>query len=338
MNAIQSLVPKFGKKKACNLLGFPRSSFYRWLANQCPKPLQHTPKSRPPLALSKHERQVVLDILHSEEFIDRAPPSIYARLLDQGRYLCSIRTMYRILQAEGELRERRNQCIRPHYQKPELMATGPNQLWSWDITKLKGPAKWTYFHLYVILDVFSRYVVGWMISTQECSQLAKQLISQSCSKHRIAPRQLTIHADRGPSMTSKTLAALLGDLEVTKTHNRPYTSNDNPVSESQFKTLKYRPTFPERFGSLPDARAHCRHFFRWYNKEHYHRGISLLYPHSVHFGLADAILEQRHQVLLDAFHAFPQRFKGHQPKAPQLPSAVWINPPQHSISDTAIAQ
>ena len=226
----------------------------------------------------------MLDVLHSERFVDAAPHQIYATLLDEKRYLCSVRTMYRILAAEHELRERRNQCRRPAYTKPELLATGPNQVWSWDITKLKGPVKWSYFYLYVILDIFSRYVVGWMVAQRESAALARRLISASVDKQGIARDQLTLHADRGSSMTSKSLALLLSDLGVTKTHSRPYTSTDNPFSEAHFKTLKYRPEFPDRFGSPQDARALCRHFFPWYNHEHRHGGLALLTPADVHYG------------------------------------------------------
>jgi transposase InsO family protein len=204
------------------------------------------------------------------------PGAVFATLLDEGVYHCSLRTMYRILDEAGETRERRDQLTHPAYQKPELLATGPNQLWSWDITKLKGHAKWTYFYLYVILDVFSRYVVGWMVAPRETAELAKRLIADTCDKQNILPDQLTIHADRGSSMTSKPVAFLLADLSVTKSHSRPYVSDDNPYSESHFRTLKYRPDFPERFGCIQDSRAFCQEFFTWYNEEHRHSGIELL--------------------------------------------------------------
>jgi len=255
---------------------------------------------------------------------------------DQGVYLCSIRTMYRILEAEGEVRERRNQLRRPHYQKPELIATEPNQVWSWDITKLKGPAKWVYYYLYVIMDIFSRYVVGWMVAHRESETLAKRLIDQTCNKQDIVPGQLTIHADRGSSMTSKSVAQLMADLGITKTHSRPHVSNDNPYSEAQFKTLKYRPGFPERFGSIEDSRAFCQDFFPWYNTEHYHTGIGLLTPESVHYGWCTEIIEARAEVLLQAFQANPQRFKGKKPKPPELPQAAWINRPKPADGDATI--
>ena len=238
--------------------------------------------------------------------------------------------MYRILNEHQEVRERRDQLRHPNYTKPELLATGPNQLWSWDITKLKGPAKWTYYYLYTILDVFSRYVPGWLIAECESATLAKQLIAESCTKQGIEPDQLTLHADRGSAMRSKTVAHLLADLGVTKTHSRPYVSNDNPYSESQFKTMKYRPDFPERFGSIQDARAWARAFFHWYNHEHHHSGLGLLTPVTVHYGQAQAVIEQRRKVLLAAYAAHPERFVRGEPKPPSLPTEVWINKPQSS--------
>ena len=269
----------------------------------------------------------MLSQLHAERFQDRSPAEVYATLLDEGVYCCSIRTLYRILDEEGETRERRDQLTHPLYQKHELLATGPNQLWSWDITKLLGPAKWTYFYLYVILDVFSRYVVGWMIADREGKELAKQLIAATCDKHEIAPGQLTLHADRGSSMTSKPVAFLLADLGVTKTHSRPHVSDDNPFSESQFKTLKYRPDFPDRFGSLQDARIFCQEFFPWYNTEHHHSGLGLLTPAVVHYQRAEEVLHLRQQTLDAAYAAHPERFVRKPPQPPTLPTEVWINPP-----------
>jgi putative transposase len=235
--------------------------------------------------------------------------------------------MYRLLAERAELRERRNQLRHPRYQKPELLATEPNQVWSWDITKLLGPAKWTYFYLYVILDIFSRYVVGWMVAHRESAALAERLIRDTCAKENVPPGQLSIHADRGPSMTSKPVALLLADLGVTKTHSRPHVSNDNPFSESHFKTLKYRPEFPGRFGSIQHARAFGQEFFSWYNTEHHHSGIALLTPATVHHGRAQLALEARRTTLLQAYHAHPQRFVRQLPVPPNLPEAVWINPP-----------
>jgi putative transposase len=278
-------------------------------------------------ALDVAERQKVLNHLHSERFCDKAPAEVFATLLDEGVYLCSIRTMHRILAENGELKERRNQLRHPQYKKPELLATEPNQVWSWDITKLLGPAKWTYFHLYVILDIFSRYVVGWMVAPRETAELAKRLIDDTCQKQGIVAGTLTIHADRGTSMTSKPVALLMADLGVTKTHSRPHVSDDNPYSESQFKTLKYRPEFPERFGSIEDARAFGQKFFGWYNHEHHHSGIALLTPEMVHYGMAGEVIEQRQQVLDAAYARNPERFPHARPKHPPQPTAVWINPP-----------
>lgn len=267
------------------------------------------------------------ELLNSARFQDCAPRQVYATLLDEATYLCSWRTMYRILTAEGEVRERRNQLHHPTYTKPELLATQPKQLWSWDITKLKGPSKWTYYYLYVILDVFSRYVVGWMISERETAELAEAFIAETCAKERIGPDQLTLHADRGSAMTSKSVAQLLADLGVVKTHSRPHVSNDNPYSESQFKTLKYRADFPAQFGSAADARAWARPFFQWYNHEHHHSGIGLLTPASVHTGQAVEAIAARQEVLAAAYQAHPERFVRGTPRPPELPTAVWINPP-----------
>jgi putative transposase len=267
-------------------------------------------------------------VLNSEAFQDKSPREVYATLLDEGRYLCYWRTMYRILAEHDEIRERRNQLQHPTYTKPELLATGPNQLWSWDITKLHGPGKWTYYYLYVILDVFSRYVVGWMIAERESAELAEQLIAETCIKQDIQRDQLTIHADRGSAMTSKPVALLLSDLGVTKTHSRPHVSNDNPYSEAQFKTLKYRPDYPGRFGSIVDARSWGRAFFDWYNNQHHHTGLALLTPTDVHSGRTAEKLQQRRAILQQAYAAHPERFVRGAPIVPTLPDAVWINPPK----------
>jgi len=326
MEAAEQYSQQIGTWAACQALGVPRASVYRRRRSwQSPRPVLQRPT--PPRALSGAEREQVLAVLHSERFIDQAPAAVYATLLDEGRYLCSIRTLYRVLAEKEEVRERRRQLVHPPYEKPELPATGPNQLWSWDITKLKGPVKWTYYYLYVILDVFSRYVVGWMVAHRERATLAKRLIEASCQKQRIEPQQLTVHADRGSSMTSKAVALLLSDLGVTKTHSRPHVNDDNPYSESQFKTLKYRPEFPDRFGSIEDARRFCRNFFRWYNQQHCHSGIALLTPEVVHYGLAAEALEQRDRVLSSAYQDHPERFVKGRPKTPALPQAVWINAP-----------
>jgi putative transposase len=283
--------------------------------------------------LSAQERQTVVDLLHSERFVDASPHTIQAVLLDEGHYHCSVRTLYRILAEKGELKERRALRRHPQYAKPELLATGPNQLWSWDITKLKGPVKWSYFYLYVILDVFSRYVVGWMVASRESATLAKTLISETCARQAVPLGQLTLHADRGSSMKSRAVALLLADLSITKTHSRPHVSNDNPFSEAQFKNLKYRPEFPQRFGSLEDSRAFCRPFFRWYNTEHRHSGIAFMTPQDVHYGRATQILETRSVTLDAAFEAHPKRFKNKRPVLKSLPAAVWINPPANQSSD-----
>lgn len=315
-----------GRKPACEALGVPRATFYRYINRNTSRDLDVRPN--PPLALSLSEKQKVIDILHSERFQDKTPYDIYATLLDEGQYHCSIRTMYRILNCEhGNVKERRKGHKRNNYSKPELLAARTNEVWSWDITKLKGPAKWTYYYLYVILDIYSRYVVGWMIAHREQDALAKRLIEESCIKQEIKPDQLTIHADRGSSMRSKAVALLLSDLGVTKTHSRPHVSNDNPYSEAQFKTLKYCPEFPDRFGSIQDARLFCRSFFNWYNKEHHHSGIALMTPEQVHYGKAKKITDFRSRVLASAFQKHPERFKGKIPKLIQLPKAVWINKP-----------
>lgn len=286
------------------------------------------PRLKPERALTEAERQAVLDVLHSPRFVDQSPVEVYATLLDEGTYLCSVRTMYRILADSKEVRERRNQLRHPAYQKPELLATGPNQVWSWDITKLKGPVKWSYFYLYVIIDIYSRCVVGWMVATRESAELAKRLIHDTKTKQGIAPGQLVIHADRGTSMRSRAVALLLSDLGITKTHSRPHTSNDNPYSEAQFKTLKYRPDFPERFGSIEDARAFCRGFFRWYNTEHHHSGIGLLTPETLHYGRAEVVTDARQRVLQAAYETHPERFVRKRPEPPAIPMAAWINKPQ----------
>jgi putative transposase len=270
----------------------------------------------------------VLETLHSDRFIDQAPAEVWAALMDEGIYLCSVRTMYRILAADGGIRERRNQLTHPVYKKPELLATGPNQVWSWDITKLLGPVKWTYFQLYVIIDIFSRCVVGWMLADRESAALAERLIEETAIKQGINKGQLTIHADRGSSMTSKPVAFLMADLGITKTHSRPHVSDDNPFSESHFKTMKYRPEFPDRFGSIQDARVFCRIFFPWYNTQHHHSGLGLLTPAEVHYGRADGVLAARQAVLSAAYAEHPERFVQKPPLSGSPPEAVWINKPK----------
>jgi putative transposase len=284
-------------------------------------------RARSPRALSVGEQATVLDVLHEPRFVDLAPAEVYATLLDEGAYLCSERTMYRLLAKHAEVRERRDQLRHPPYAAPELLARRPNELWSWDITKLLGPAKGTYFYLYVMLDVFSRYVVGWMVAHGESATLAERFIRGTCTRQRIAREQLTIHADRGSAMTSKPVAFLLADLGITKTHSRPHVSNDNPFSEAQFKTLKYRPAFPDRFGAIQDVRAHCHVFFPWYNTEHHHSGLGLLTPSDVHHGLAEQRVAARAAVLATAYGTHPERFPGGLPQPPACPTEVWINPP-----------
>ena len=328
MNAIEQLAHKVGVAPACRGLGVPRSTVYRRR-----KPVSADRRQLPrrsPRMLSDGERQRVLAVLRSERFVDRAPGEVYATLLDEEIYLCSERTMYRVLADEGEVRERRNQLRHPNYKKPELLATGPNQVWSWDITKLKGPRKWSYYYLYVILDIFSRYAVGWMIAGRESATLAKRLISETVDKQDIEPGALTLHADRGPSMKSKLVAQLLADLSITKTHSRPHVSDDNPYSESQFKTLKYRPEFPSRFGSQEDARTFLGPFFHWYNDDHRHSGIAMLTPAMVHYGQANDVLARRSRVLGQAYCHHPERFVRGQPTPQPLPDAAWINPPADS--------
>lgn len=333
MEATLSLAASVGLQEACRTLGVSRATLYRQRPRLGPTPAPvpdapaSPPRPTPARALTEPERQQVLDVLHEERFQDCAPAAVHATLLDEGRYLCSVRTMYRVLDEQGETRERREQLIHPPYQKPELLATAPNQLWSWDITKLRGPVKWTYFYLYVVLDVFSRYVTGWMVAERETGELAKHLLEQTIRKYDIPPGQLNIHADRGRPMIAKPVAHLLADLGVTKSHSRPYVSDDNPFSESQFRTLKYRPDFPDRFGCIQDARAHGQLFFPWYNDEHRHSGIGMLTPAMVHFGLAEQVLAQRQAVLDAAYASRPERFV-RKPPAPQaLPGEVWINKP-----------
>ena len=333
MSGVAYLAPQVGILTACMMLAVARASYYRSFVARVP-----APRPSPPRALSAGERTQVLEALHEPRFVDLAPAEVFATLLDEGRYLCSERTMYRILAANSEVRERRNQLRHMNHARPELLATRPNELWSWDITKLKGPAKWTYFYLYVVLDVFSRYVVGWMIAPRESSALAKKLLSDTYKRERIDPSQLTLHADRGSAMTSKSFALLLADLGVTKTHSRPHVSNDNPFSESAFKTLKYRPGFPERFGSLQDARVHCRRFFDWYNHEHRHGALGLCTPNEVHRGLAVETRERRATILAGAFVAHPERFTRGRPAPPPLPTEVWINKPEPEVSIADAAQ
>jgi len=323
MQSTEALGKSIGVQAACATLMMPRSSLYR---ARTKRPERVVPKISP-RALREAEKIKVREELNSERFQDQSPREVYATLMDEGRYLCSWRSMYRILDENHEVRERRDQLRHPNYVKPELLATAPNQLWSWDITKLLGPSKWTYFYLYVILDVYSRYVVGWMIAERESAALAEELISQTCVRQGIQRGQLTVHADRGSAMTSKSVALLLADLGVTKTHSRPHVSNDNPYSEAQFKTMKYCPDYPTRFGCLQDARAWAAEFFDWYNREHHHTGLALLTPADVHFDRTKDVLQKRQAVLQAAYEKTPERFVKGVPRPGQLPKAVWINPP-----------
>jgi putative transposase len=326
MQTVTEMAPRLGVALTCAALGLPRATYYR---GQQPRP-EPKPRPAPVRALPPEEREQVLGVLHEPRFADLAPAQVYATLLDEDRYLCSERTFYRVLAANAEVRERRDQLRHPHYAAPELLATRPNELWSWDITKLLGPTKWTYYYLYVVL-VFSRYVVGWMLAEGESARLAEKLIAESCERQGIAPGQLTVHADRGPAMTSKPVALLLADLGVTQSHSRPHVSNDNPFSESQFKTMKYRPDFPDRFGSLEHGRSFGGDFFPWYNTEHHHVGLGLFTPHDVHYGLAEAKRDKRALVLAEAFAQHPERFPNGRPSPRPLPTAVWINPPKARV-------
>ena len=283
-------------------------------------------------------KEQVREVLNSERFCDQSPRQVYATLLDEdGTYLCHWRRMYRILAEHDEVRERRQQARHPQASKPHLVATGPHQVWSWDITKLPGSTKWRYYYLYVIIDVYSRYGVGWLIAERETAELAAELIAQTCQKHGVEPAQLTLHADRGSAMRSKTVALLLSDLGVTKSHSRPYTPNDNPYSEAQFKTMKYRPDFPAQFGTLFEARLWARTFFAWYNDDHYHSALGLLTPATVHFGQTQAVQDQRHLILQQAYQRYPERFVCGRPSPPALPAEVWINQPEpvENVSQTS---
>jgi putative transposase len=329
--AIAELAPRIGTRAACAATGTAQASWYRrhrvTPAAPRPAPVPHRDRVQP-RALSAAERRAILGALHGERFADTAPAEAWAMLLDEGTYLGSVSTFYRVLRGAGETRERRRQATHPAKVKPELQAGGPNQVWSWDITKLRGPAKWTSYHLYVILDIYSRYVTGWMVATRESAVLAEKLIADTCAKQNIRRDQLTIHADRGSSMTSKPVAFLLADLGITQSHSRPHVSNDNPFSESQFKTMKYRPSYPSRFASIEAARAWCQDFFPWYNGEHRHSGLALHTAADVHHGLAGQVRAARASVLDAAYAARPERFVRKPPAPPWLPAAAWINQPE----------
>jgi putative transposase len=322
--AITALAPRIGTRAACKAAGVPQATWYRrHRASPAPArraPVPHRDRAQP-RALAPAERQAILDALHSPRFADLAPAEAWAILLDEGTYLGSQSTFYRLLRAAGETRERRRQAAHPAAVKPELLAAGPSQCWSWDITKLHGPARWTYYHLYVILGIYSRYAVGWMIAARESAALAGKLIADTCMKQRTGRGQLTIHAGRGSSMTSRPVAFLLADLGITQSHSRPHVSNDNPYSEAQFKTLKYRPYFPARFTSIEHARAHCQDFFPWYNDEHRHSGLGLHTAADVHHGHATAVRATRADTLTAAYRQHPERFVSKPPTPPALPPA-----------------
>jgi putative transposase len=331
MSAVRAVVPEAGVAVAAKAVGLPRATAYRRIGRrtgQMPCLLPARPRRASPRSLTEAEEHRVLGVLHSDRFCDVAPAEVMATLLDEGTYLCSERTMYRLLGRSGEVRERRDVLRHPAYARPELLATRPNEVWSWDTTKLLGPAKWTYYYLLVILDCFSRYAVGWCLAHRETAKIAERLIAATVANYDLDPERLTIHADRGSSQASKPVAFLLADLGITKSHSRPHTSNDNPYSEAQFKTLKYRPTFPGRFGSMLEARAFCREFFDWYNRIHRHSGIGYMTPEAVHFGRAAELTARRADVLNSAYAAHPERFVRRAPVPPEVPTAVWINKPQ----------
>ena len=326
-NAITELTPLVGARAACAAVGRPRATHYRWHRSSPPPPRPARQPKAQPRALSLAERARVLEVLHESRFVDLAPGEVHAILLDEGTYLCSESTMYRLLREQGEVRERRRQATHPARVKPELVAHAPNQCWSWDITKLHGPARWSYYYLYSIIDIYSRYTVGWMVATCESAALAERLLAETITKQGIRRDRLTIHADNGSSMASKPVAFLLADLGLTKSHSRPHCSNDNPYSESSFKTLKYRPDFPATFGSIQDARQFCATFYRWYNHEHRHSGIAMNTPADVHHGRAESVRQARASVLATAFQATPERFVRKPPEPLPLPTAAWINRP-----------
>lgn len=333
MNHANELAQTVPVSRTCDSLAVARSSYYRHQqqaeGREKAAKKEDEKEQQHPRALSEAEEKEVLTVLNSERFQDSSPYEVYGTLLDEeGQYLCSVRTMYRLLAKNEQNRPRGRQRAKGNYDKPELLATRPNEVWSWDITKLKGPQKWSYFYLYVMLDIFSRYVTGWLIAPRESAALGRELIATSCLQQGIGPNELTIHADRGGPMKAKVVAHLLADLGVNKSHSRPYTSDDNPFSEAQFKTLKYRPDFPERFGSIQDVRSWAQGFFHWYNYKHRHSSLALMTPAMVHSGRGEQVLAQRKVVLSSAYLAHPERFVRGQPVPGVLPEAVWINPPQ----------
>jgi len=318
---------------ACALLGRSRASHYRAQKEAArraglpfgpePAPVR-PPRPRPLNALSDAERHRVLGVLTEPRFADKAVAQTWAVLLDEGTYLCSMSTMHRILRENSLAGERRGQATHPARKKPELLATKPGQIWSWDITKLRSPVRGVYYDLYVVIDIYSRYIVAWTVAAREDAEIAKTMLEHAMGVHGIPD---AIHADRGTSMTSKPVAQLLMDLGVDRSHSRPHVSNDNPYSEAAFKTLKYAPVFPANFGSIQDARAFCESFFSYYNHEHRHSGIGLHTPASVHHGTATQVRAQRQATLDAAYAANPERFTRQRPEAPKLPTAAWINQP-----------
>jgi putative transposase len=328
-----AIEPMLGTRAACTAVGRARATHYRRQA--LPRPRSTTPRSAPPNKLTDEEIGQILDVLHSERFVDLSPTQVFHILLDEGTYLASVSTYYRLLRTAGEVGERRRQATHPTRVRPELVARRPLVVWSWDITKLRGPKKGEYYDLYVVLDIFSRYVVAWCVASSESGELAKELIADAVARHQVPPGQLTVHADRGSSMTSNPVVELLAFLGIGRTHSRPHVSNDNPYSEAQFKTLKYCPAFPERFGCIPDARVFCETFFAYYNHEHRHSGIGFHTPASVHYGTATEVRAQRQVTLDAAYAANPARFRHRPPQPPKLPTVAWINEPTEDAAQTA---
>lgn len=330
--AAEGLGREVGVSEACRVLGVPRSSVYRARKSKEEPP----PRPTPERALSAEEKEKVRGVLNSERFCDSSPREVYATLLDEGTYYCHWRTMYRILEEHDEVCERRRQRSHPKRVKPELRARGPNQVWSWDITQLRGPGK-QFYYLYTIIDIFSRYVTGWMMAKRESGELAERLIAETCKKQEIERKQMVLHSDRGSAMRSKTVNELLQDLGVIKSHSRPYTPTDNPYSESQFKTMKYQPDYPEEFESFAHAQGWARAFFQWYNEEHYHTGLALLTPVMVHYEQAEDVQKQQQQVLDEAYAAHRERFVRGRPRPSQVPEEVWINQPEKEQDGSSVS-
>ena len=327
-DAIKELTPTVGVRAACAAVGESRARHYRRHRKSPAPPRPERVVTPQPRALTEAEREEVREVLNSPDHVDEAPATVYAKLLDEGVYLASVPTMYRILREHDEVGDRRRHATHPARVKPELVATRPNQVYSWDITKLHGPAKWTYYYLYSIIDIYSRYVPGWMLARAERASLAEALMAETIEKQGIRAGELTIHSDRGSPMIAKPVAHLLADLGVTKSHSRPHVSNDNPYSASHFRTLKYRPDFPKTFGSFEDAHDHCGRFFAWYNDDHRHSGIGFHTPADVHYGRAELVRERRGRVLNLAYAAHPERFVRKPPTPPELPKVAWINRPE----------